>query len=415
MNVFERFGLWSEENATRLDQVLASLVALFVCPFVLVTHQNREWFFGQDISGLWSAVFAALLIFPLVWRRTQPVRSAILVYSAALVHMLIGPSAIMPADLMVLVALYSVTIYGPRWASRVALISSFAGTALFGYLVAREADGKLAPALFITFTLGLLFLTVWAFANMRRARIWSMQTLRDKNRILEIEREQQVQLGAAAERARIAREMHDIVAHSLSVMIAQADGGRYAATASPEFAEKALSTIADTGRAALADMRRLLGVLRNDVSEEDIDTLAPQPASGDIESLVDQVRSSGVRVSLVRMGTPRILPPGAGLTLYRICQESLTNILKHAGPDPTVTIVLAWGKSNLRLEVEDDGRGAASAAASDGQGMGLLGMKERAALFGGNVKAAPKPGGGYRVELELPLPEAPDEEPPAPV
>jgi signal transduction histidine kinase len=101
--------------------------------------------------------------------------------------------------------------------------------------------------------------------------------------------------------------------------------------------------------------------------------------------------------------------------LYRICQESLTNILKHAGPDPTVTIVLAWGKSNLRLEVEDDGRGAASAAASDGQGMGLLGMKERAALFGGNVKAGPKPGGGYRVELELPLPEVPDEEPPAPV
>ncbi len=415
MNVFERFGLWSEENAARLDQVLAGLVALIVCPFVLVTYRNMEWFFGLDISGLWSAVFAALMIFPLIWRRTRPVRSAFCVYLAALVHMLIGPSAIMPADLMVLAALYSVTIYGPRWASRVALISSFAGTALFGYLIAREADGKLAPALFLTFTLGLLFLTVWAFANMRRARILSMQTLRDKNRMLEIEREQQVQLGAAAERARIAREMHDIVAHSLSVMIAQADGGRYVAKASPEFAEKALSTIADTGRAALADMRRLLGVLRNDVSEDDIDTLAPQPASGDIESLVDQVRSSGVRVSLVRMGTPRTLPPGAGLTLYRICQESLTNILKHAGPDPTVTIVLSWGRSSLRLEVEDDGRGAASAAASDGQGMGLLGMKERAALFGGNVKAGPKPGGGYRVELELPLPEIPTEEPATPV
>lgn len=122
---------------------------------------------------------------------------------------------------------------------------------------------------------------------------------------------------------------------------------------------------------------------------------------------------SGVRVSLVRVGTPRALPPGAGLTLYRICQESLTNILKHAGPDPTVTVILTWGRASLRLEIEDDGRGAASAASSDGAGMGLIGMKERAALFGGSVKAGPNPGGGYKVLLNLPLPEITDESPAA--
>uniref|UniRef100_UPI0027E19597 sensor histidine kinase n=1 Tax=Actinotalea sp. C106 TaxID=2908644 RepID=UPI0027E19597 len=130
--------------------------------------------------------------------------------------------------------------------------------------------------------------------------------------------------------------------------------------------------------------------------------LAPQPAVGDIDQLVEQVRGSGVDVSVVRMGTARRLPPGIDLTVYRICQESLTNILKHAGPSPSATVMLQWKPEALVLQVSDDGRGAA--AETDGVGQGVLGMRERAAMLGGTLTVGPRPGGGYRVRAEIPIP-----------
>lgn len=417
MNVFERFGSWTEENGQRIDTALAIIFALFLVPLTASAASGREWFFGYDDRGIWSGVFALFLVLPFSVRRSHPVISSVATYAVALLHMLIGPPYLGVADFFVLSALYSVTVYAHRWTGRVALFSSFLGAGLFGYLLNPNANHEIRPTLALIFTLSLLFLTVWALGLMRRARLETLRILRERNSALEADKENQAQIGAAAERARIAREMHDIVAHSLSVIIAQADGGRYAAKMDPAMAEKSLTTISETGRAALADMRRLLGVLRGEqeatkTSNEDNDSTAassartPQPASGDIQSLIDSMRNSGVRVSLVRMGAPRQLPPGAGLTLYRICQESLTNILKHAGPDPTVTVVQTWSRTNVCLEIEDDGRGAA--ATSDGAGMGLLGMRERAALFGGSVKAGPRKGGGFRVELNLPLPEPQD-------
>ncbi len=407
--MFERFSRWTDENPAQLDSVIAGIACMLLGPLSMIFNQNAEWMLGSDRLGIWSGVFSVLLIAPLALRRTQPVQSSIMVFSFALIQALIGPPILFPSSIAVFVSVYSVAVYAPRWAAQSVAFAAISFTAIMGFFRSRDTFGNFGSILVALFTVGLLFLTVWALGLMRRARIETVRTLREKNTVLEVERGQQIQLGAAAERARIAREMHDIVAHSLSVMIAQADGGKYAAQTNPEFAATALGTIAETGRAALADMRRLLGVLREDVPDAPTDPRAPQPASGNIESLVQSTRTSGIRVSLVRMGTPRQLPPGAGLTLYRICQESLTNILKHAGPDPTVTVLLAWGKANVRLEVEDDGRGAAAAAGSDGAGMGLMGMKERAALFGGTVKSGPKPGGGFRVELDLPLPEAKSE------
>src|SRR5690606_35385881 len=169
----------------------------------------------------------------------------------------------------------------------------------------------------------------------------------------------------------------------------------------------ALETIAETGRAALADMRRLLGVLREDDGEPGDDgALAPQPGSGDLETLVEQVRASGLNVSLVRMGTPRALPPGVGLTAYRICQEALTNVMKHAGPDPSVTLLVQWTDTSLSLEISDDGRGAAADLSDEDAvgGHGLLGMRERAMMLGGTLTVGPRPGGGFRVRATLPLP-----------
>jgi len=208
------------------------------------------------------------------------------------------------------------------------------------------------------------------------------------------------QLAAAAERARIAREMHDVVAHTLSVVVAQADGGRFAARTDPEAAQRTLDTIAEVSRSALTEMRALLGVLRD--SDGDV-AMGPQPSLDDIPVLVSAMREGGLNVSFVTTGTPRPLPIGTGLTLYRVVQESLTNVLKHAGPKPTAYVQLTWDPDAVALTISDDGRGAA--ARSDGSGTGIVGMTERVALFGGTLGAGPRAGGGFLVRARLPLGE----------
>lgn len=415
MNWYDRLGRWSDSHRGFVDLLVTATLILVVVPAsAALTATGFDTTSGQ--SSAVHALVAFTVIAPLALRRTHPVLSVVLVYGAVLGHqVLLGIPMVFPADLFVLVALFSVTVYGPRWAHRTAIVTGLFGCFVLGVFIGQDSD--MIPAIIATTTVtGSMFLATWAFGLVRRARRDTIGALRDRALRLEIERDQQVQLATAAERARIAREMHDIVAHSLSVMIAQADGGRYMAAADPGAATRTLGTIAETGRAALADMRRLLGVLRTDPvgttpgaprttagdPRPGLADLTPQPAASDIETLVSQVRASGLRVSLVRMGVARTLPPGTGLTLYRICQEALTNILKHAGPDPTVTVVLSWGPTSVQLQVDDDGRGAS--ADSDGGGHGLLGMRERAAMFGGTIVSGPRPGGGFRVILDLPLP-----------
>ncbi|WP_127128569.1 sensor histidine kinase [Georgenia sp. SYP-B2076] len=347
----------------------------------------------------------------LAWRRSHPVAAAVTIYACALAHVVVSAALLaagsvpllLPVDVLVLVALYSVTVYGPPWARRAGLVGALAGAVLLALIMAAP----MGRTFWVTFLLVLLgvsgcVLATWGAAQVRRGRMERLESLIERARRLETERDQQAQIATAAERTRIAREMHDVVAHSLSVVIAQADGGRYAARSDPGAAERALTTIAEMGRDALADIRRILGVLRDGDPSEGA-TLLPQPVDADLDALVEQVRSSGAAVSVVRMGTPRPLPPGAGLTIYRICQEALTNALKHAGPGARTTVLLQWLPGSMTVQVDDDGRGAA--AADDGKGHGLVGMRERAALFGSSVQAGPRAGGGFRVRVQLPLPD----------
>lgn len=359
---------------------------------------------SSAVGGIVAALTGLGMPAALAWRRTRPVASAVAVYAMALAHVLAGV-ILTGSDLVIFVSLYSVTVYGPVWARRTALFSALFGCLIVGgwyiFTAYQPYDlQSLVSSLTIAGLLGALVLASWAIGLMRRARVVQIETLAERAARLEVERDQQAQIATAAERARIAREMHDIVAHSLSVIIAQADGGRYAAAASPEAAGHALTTISETGRDALADMRRILGVLRSDGQGDS--ALAPQPAQTDLDTLVAHVRDAGLSVSLVRMGTARALPPGAGLTIYRIAQESLTNILKHAGPGASATVLLQWTPASLVLQIDDDGRGAA--ATSDGAGQGLLGMRERASMLGGTLATGPRPGGGYRVRAEIPVP-----------
>ncbi|QJW36077.1 sensor histidine kinase [Cellulosimicrobium protaetiae] len=463
MGWYERLGQWSDEHRFGVDLTVTLVLAVVFVPASAAFSSGGAS--GVGTSAGWAAFWALLILAPLPWRRSHPLASSVTVYSVALVHLLAGYLVIFPADFAVLVALYSVTVYGPRWAHRTAIVASLVGAVVLGIalglLSGRLAD--LATMVFFTSAFGgMTFLAVWAFGLVRRSRRETIAALVDRAERLEVERDQQAQIATAAERARIAREMHDIVAHSLSVIIAQADGGRYAAANDPDAATRALTTVSETGRAALADMRRLLGVLRSEPPRPATSptaavgpggTLAlpsgrspgttlrpttagpspygpagtdarspsggaaaaleraPQPDTADLESLVAQVRDSGMRVSFVRVGESRPLPPGAGLTVYRVCQEALTNVLKHAGPDPEVTVVVRWGATTLDLEVEDDGRGASTAAEnrqdSRPGGYGVLGMRERAALFGGTVQVGPRAGGGFRVHLRIPVPPVP--------
>ena len=425
MGWWERSNRWFERHAFPVDVAVATVFALFAAlvarvaaPVAVLGETGNRWV---------PAAWAVLIVAPLAWRRRRPVASVVAVYTVGLLHTVLGAPMIWPADGAVLVALYSVTVYGPRWAHRTAIVGALVGSAVLAVTLAVTTfSPDPVSALIVMLFAGMTALAVWAAGLVRRARRETIVAWRDRAERLEIERDQQARIATAAERARIAREMHDIVAHSLSVVVAQADGGRYAAQADPDAAARALGTIAETGRAALADMRRLLGVLREDAVEGRpwgagaVETLGvgdvavtgtrveadlvPQPAAQDIERLVETMRSSGLRVSLVRVGSARPLPPGAGLTAYRICQEALTNVLKHAGPDPSVTVLVQWTADALTLEISDDGRGASATA--DGGGHGLLGMRERASMFGGSLSCGPRPGGGFRVRAQLPLPSA---------
>lgn len=394
---------WEERHQWAFDATGTALLLLVAMPIAAFALGST---LGSDTA---AAVWAFLLVAPLAWRRTRPVASAATIYSVALAHQVLGTTIVFPADLAVLAALYSITVHGPRWGHRVAIGGALLGALLLG-LQLWPGDGPAAAVLVVL--VGTMSLAAWAFGLARRARRERIDALVDRAERLEKERDQQGVIATAAERSRIAREMHDIVAHSLTVVIAQADGGRYAAQADPAAATRALETIAETGRAALTDMRRLLGVLRTEpdgragTGADGPGVLpaqtTPQPGASDIAQLVEQVRGGGAHVSLVRMGTARTLPPGVGLALFRIAQESLTNVLKHAGPGPHVTVVLQWHPDAVELDVTDDGRGAS--ADSDGLGQGLRGMHERASMFGGTVTVGPRAGGGYRVRARLPIP-----------
>ena len=242
---------------------------------------------------------------------------------------------------------------------------------------------------------GLLFGVPWTVGRMMRHRRQREVALEERADALEREQEQRARAAVAEERTRIARELHDVVAHAISVIVVQARGGRKLLDAEPEEARKALDAIERTASEALGEMRRLLGLLRE--SDEQL-ALAPQPTLARLDDLVGQVRGAGLPVELAIEGEPTELPPGVDLSAYRIVQEALTNALKHAGP-ARARVLVRYREDELELEIQDDGAGGGN---SGGAGQGLAGIQERVAIFGGDVDAGRQPEGGYAVRARLP-------------
>jgi signal transduction histidine kinase len=304
------------------------------------------------------------------------------------------------ADVALLVAVYSLVLHGRLHRLPWAVPGLVAGVTV----TVLRLSGLVSvwDVLFFVVSVGTAAVALGFAVRIRRAQL---AALRDRAVQLEIERDQRSRLAAATERTRVAREMHDIIGHSLSVIITLADGGGYATDVAPERGKEALRLIGDTGRSSLAELRRMLGVLREQTDEP---SLSPQPAIADLDLLCRQIRAAGPQVDYQSSGALGTLDTGVQLATYRIVQEALTNSLKHAGPHTRIHLALRLSGTRLHIAVRDTGPPAADRPEpAAGEGHGVVGMRERAALYGGTVTAGPTPGGGWAVAADLDLESEP--------
>ena len=256
-------------------------------------------------------------------------------------------------------------------------------------LLEGEGFGEVVPAWFVV-------AGVWAFGRWMRHRRFQTEQLVERAAVLEREREEKARIAVAEERGRIARELHDVVAHGVSVMVVQAQAAQRLLEGEHRETRQALGSIETTGRQALMELRRLLGVLRG--SDEKL-ALTPQPGLGNLDALIGQTREAGLPVELRIEGEPEPLPPGVDLAAFRVVQQALTNARKHAGP-ARARVAVRYRENELELEISDDGAGTGK---GDGFGHGLIGMRERVSLYGGAFESGKRDGGGYRVRAKLPL------------
>jgi signal transduction histidine kinase len=352
---------------------------------------------GQHAAGPAAYGLAAALVAPIVVHRRYPLPAA-LVSGVALV--LYGAGNYPPyPGLPVFVLVFGISLHTDRRRAAAA-----AGLAALAMSIAVQ-EQPLGIANTSTWVTSLLAIAVsWLLGENRRNRRARWAAMEERTRRLEAEREERARQAVIEERLRIARELHDVVAHSMSVIAVQSGVANHVMSSRPEQAHLALATIESTSRDALVEMRRLLGVLRQ--GDESVPTLAPSPGLDGVADLADQLRRAGVTVDLTVHGDLACLPPGVNLSAYRIVQEGLTNVLRHGGPAARVTIRCEAGV--VDIEICDDGsdgwagrRRPAGLPAPRESGHGLLGMRERVAVYGGQLSAEPLVGGGFRLSARL--------------
>jgi signal transduction histidine kinase len=378
-------------SAWMFDSVLA-LAAAGVSTLMFTDFMNTAQ--PTPPRGMLALGYALALLhtLPLAARRRFPGTVLVLCVASGLAVATLGVPELL--GIAILVAVYSVAAYGDRWVSLAGLAAAELGSA-----AVQLTQGSFQWPTPITNA--LVIAAAWLlghFVGVRRAYTARLEQTAE----LERARAEQARQAVAEERLRLARELHDVVAHSISVIAVQSGVGAHVAKTQPEEAAKALAAIEATSRAALTELRRLLGVLRQE--DEPQGDLAPVPGLADLDGLLAEVAKAGLAVRLQVEGTPAQLPAGVDLSAYRIVQEALTNVVKHAGP-ARAQVAIRYRDHEVVVEVTDNGRGAA-APIGDGRarvGHGLIGMRERVAVFGGDLEVGPRPGGGFRVAARLPL------------
>ncbi|KAA9377545.1 sensor histidine kinase [Microbispora cellulosiformans] len=344
-----------------------------------------------------NLVLAAACTLPVALRRDRPLLLlvATCVPQAALDAFHYDPGL---SEFGGLVLLYSVAVYRGLALSLAALgvsFSSYLASAVSGVITPSWTDHAVVTA---------VLLLCWVCGRALRLRRAYLDELVQRAHRLERARDADTRAARAEERSRIARELHDVVAHHVSVMTVQAAAAQRMLDTKPDVARDALTAIEEMGRTAMAEMRNIVGVLRTDGPAE----RGPQPGMGDLPALVEQMREAGLRTELRVEGDRRRLPPGVDLAAYRLVQEALTNSLRHAGPAARAWVTVRHEGNELTLQVEDDGRGAAEESVRiGGKGHGLVGIRERVALYGGVLRIGPRVGGGFEVRARFPLKDSP--------
>jgi signal transduction histidine kinase len=342
---------------------------------------------------VWPVVLTLLATLPVAVRRRYPIPVLAVTLAAALV-LQVGYGSFQPIG--ALVAFYTVAAHVGRPTS----VHVAAGTAVALAFTNLERDPRTRLVVLLNAAIYAVFAAAWLLGDNLRTRRAYLLAVEERADRLEREREANAQRAAAEEQARIARELHDIIAHNVSVMTVQAAAAGDAFETQPGRVREALSSIESTGREALTELRRLLGSVR---PADSPGTFAPQPGLARLDDLIEQVRATGLAVELTVEGGPRELPPGVDLSAYRIVQEALTNILKHAHASHA-TVLVRYRTGTLDVEVVDDGRRATVDGAE--RGHGIIGMRERAALVGGELRAGPAASGGFIVQARIPLEES---------
>ena len=367
---------------------------------------------SMDVLGVSLLLLQTL---PVAYRRHNPIRVLLITGSAITLHSVLGyPTTV--GFLGVLLAFYTVAAHETRRQASVSAIITAGGIAVsFASYIAFNSITSIPASLVGTYA---SFGMAWLIGDNLRVRRAYTAELEQRAVTLEREREDRAELAVAQERGRIARELHDVVAHHISVMVVQTAAARRICDKEPDTAREALAAVEEAGRTALAEMRRMLEVLRTETAG-----MGPQPGLGDLDRLAEKVRDAGLPVEVAVSGSARPLPAGMELAAYRIIQEALTNVVKHAGR-ASAGVAVRYAEDTLDIEVSDDGRGAAAPLLNreeeDDGGHGLVGMQERVALYGGKLETGPLFPGGYRVHASFPLeparasaPRRPEEPAPA--
>ncbi|MER6723131.1 sensor histidine kinase [Streptomyces halstedii] len=351
-------------------------------------------------SGQWNqqrmtdVAWVALCCLPLLFRYRWPVHVVAAVVAAQITQVTIGQDSLMVA-VPAIVALYTVGVLRPWRTAWIAGAIAAATLSAAGTTLARPA--LISGDMLVWFDVLMLATGAGVAVRSRRERLATIEARAVR---AEETREAEARRRVGEERVRIARELHDVVAHHITLVNAQAGVAQHLVRTDAEKAYRALGAIKETSRSALDELRATVGLLR--YSDDDTPlALAPTPGLDDLDELVEGFRQAGQRISLTRDGTPRQLAPATDLAAYRIIQEALTNTHKHAG-DALAQVTLAYGEATLQITVTDDGRGTAQQG--DGTGHGLIGMRERATAFGGTLTVGPGPHGGFHVHAQLPLP-----------
>ena len=377
---------------TRFADVMLAVGLAVAGQLDLRYNLDNSTHYGPDFA---AAVVVAVATLSLAWRRRWPFGVLCLVAAAVAGPELFGTLTftLWGHFVPLLVAAYTVA----RWCSgRVAAIGAgIVGITIAVVLLQVPSTGSAGNVPFAIVPAAVVMIV----GRVLRRGHEGATALAARARRLELEHEAEVTAALALERSRIARELHDVVAHCVSVMVVQAGVAEALLDRSPEESREPLRAVQETGREAIAELTRMLGLLRGG-SGESPDRLAPQPGVDQLPELVERLSASGLDVRLSSTGKPRSLPPGMDLTVFRIAQEALTNVLKHAGSGARAQLRLCYGPRSVELEVLDDGAATPSAVTS---GHGLIGMTERASVFGGCLDAGPRPEGGFRVFASLPL------------